>query len=93
MAKRKRRRPMADQYLNPNSPLLQPLCTQLAHHLLAQAKHHGAAETVVMVMIPTSDGGADITSSFAWPLEQGAPSELMLVAMSHEIDCTRREIQ
>lgn len=93
MAKRKRRRhrPVNDHF-DPRSPLLQPLCSQFAHYLLNRTRQLGAVEAVVMVMIPTSDGGADITSSYAWPLAQGAPSDLMLEAMSLEVERTKKEI-
>lgn len=93
MAKRKRRRHRpANDHFDPRSPLLQPLCGQYAHYLLAQTRKLGAVEAVVMVMIPTSDGGADVTSSYAWPLAQGAPSDLMLEAMSLEVERTKKEI-
>ena len=93
MAKRKRRRHQPDNdYHDIRSALLQPLCNQYASALLAQGQELGAAEAVVMVMIPTSDGGADITSSYAWPLAQGAPSDLMLEAMSLEVERTKKEI-
>ena len=93
MAKRKRRRHQPDNdALDPRSPLLQPLLCQHAHRVLTQSQRLGAVEAVVMVMIPTPDGGADVVSCYAWPIEQGAPSDLMLDAMSHEIDRTRKEI-
>lgn len=95
MAKRKRRRqhhPPNNDHHDLRSVLLQPLCRRFAHNLLAEAQQLGAVEAVVMVMIPTADGGADISRCYAHPLEQGGPSELMLNTVSFEVESTLKEL-
>ena len=95
MAKRKRKRhhhePNNDHH-DLRSVLLQPVCSRYAHNLLTEARQLGALEAVVMVMIPTADGGADISRCYAYPLEQGGPSERMLNAASFEVESTLKEM-
>ena len=88
MAKRKR---SANRPENPMSPLMRSTTDQYASALLATVQPFGAVEAFVLVMVPTQDGGCDTIATFAWPLEQGRPSEMMLDAVDNEIASTRRE--